>query len=88
MYINRGLSLPGLGHYNSVNIPTLLDLPHRVLSITCGDFHTIINSEEGLFVCGDNGPHAQLGLGMTPNVNILTKLNTPIGIIKLDPNNK
>lgn len=76
----------GLGHTNYINqkVPIKLQFKYKVISIHCGSMHTIINTDDGLYVFGRNYC-GQLGLGDHYNRNVPTKLDFFKGIQPLTP---
>lgn len=69
----------GLSHTKSLTIPTKLDFfvnnNIEIISISCGKYHTITITNDGLYVFGSN-EFGQLGLGDTDSkVPIPTKLD-------------
>jgi len=66
-----------LGHGDTVDKKTpqaILSAPRQILSISCGQFHTVLSTSLGqVFVCGKND-YGQLGIESTNNVKVFTKL--------------
>lgn len=69
-----------LGHGDTVDKKTpqaILSAPRQILSISCGQFHTVMSTISGhVFVCGKND-YGQLGIESTNNVKVLTKISLP-----------
>ena len=68
----------GLGHTKDQYIPQRLSIPRvtRITDIAAGEYHTIIVTDIGLFVCGRNN-YGQLGLGHTKDQYIPQRLSIP-----------
>lgn len=64
----------GVGDNIKRNIPTKLDFNYDIVGISCGSYHTVLNTTDGIYVCGKN-EWGQLGLTESNNRNIPTKLN-------------
>ena len=72
---NNELGQLGLGNdkHEYRNPLIKLQINYEIIFIQCADDHTIINTTNGLYVCGDND-YGQLGLGDELPRYVLTKL--------------
>jgi RCC1 and BTB domain-containing protein len=69
-----------LGHGDTVDKKTpqaVLSAPKNIVSISCGQFHTVACTSQGIvYACGKND-YGQLGLDGTPSLKFFTKIPMP-----------
>jgi alpha-tubulin suppressor-like RCC1 family protein len=69
-----------LGHGDTVDKKTpqaVLSAPKNITSLSCGQFHTVLSTSQGVvYVCGRND-YGQLGMDGTTNLKFFSKISLP-----------